>query len=129
MIHESETSTTFRAKELGISRSTIYYKLKQPDKDWKLKCQIEEVLREHPLYGSPRIALALNRNHKPVERVMKIFGIKAYRRRGLKRKKTKNIKVFTPIYSSLPTRHIQTIFGLLILPMLYIKEKISTLLR
>lgn len=112
MIHESETSKTFRAKELGISRSTIYYKPLQPDKDWKLKCQIEEVLREHPSYGSPRIALTLNRNHKPIERVMKIFGIKAYRRRGLKWKKSRNIKVIYPnllisTYPSYPN-HIWT---------------------
>lgn len=90
------TSKTLRARELGISRSQMYYRSKQPDKDWALKCRIEEVLREHPSYGSPRIALALGRNHKPVERVMKIFGIKAYRRRVLRWEKTKNIKVVYP---------------------------------
>ena len=93
---ESLTTKTIRARELGVSRSTLYYKPKKPDKDWQLKCRIEEVLREHPSYGSPRIALALKRNHKPVERVMNIFGIKAYRRRGRKWKKTKNIKVIYP---------------------------------
>jgi hypothetical protein len=36
---------------------------------------IEGVLREHPSYGSPRIAIALKRNHKPIERVIKLFGI------------------------------------------------------
>ena len=35
-------------------------------------------------------------NRKPVKRVMNIFGIKAYRRRGRKWKKTKNIKVIYP---------------------------------
>ena len=89
-------SKTLRARELGISRSSLYYKQKKPDKDWILKCEIETVLREHPSYGSPSIALHLKRNHKPVERVMKIFGIKAYRRRGRKWKKTKNIKVIYP---------------------------------
>jgi putative transposase len=89
-------SKTLRARELGISRSSLYYKQKKPDKDWILKCEIETVLREHPSYGSPRIALHLKRNHKPIERVMKIFGIKAYRRRGKKWKKTKNIKVIYP---------------------------------
>jgi putative transposase len=84
------------AKELGVSVRSLYYKPKQPDKDWKLKCQIEEVLREHPSYGSPRIALALKRNHKPVERVMKLFGIKAYRRRGRKWKKVKKIRTVYP---------------------------------
>lgn len=89
-------SKTLRARELGISRSSLYYKQKKPEEDWKLKCKIEEVLREHPSYGSPRIAIALKRNHKPIERVMRIFGIKAYRRRGKRWKKTKNIKVIYP---------------------------------
>jgi putative transposase len=92
----SAVSKTLRARELGISRSQMYYHPKQPDKDWALKCRIEQVLRQHPSYGSPRVALALKRNHKVVERVMKLFGIKAYRRRGLKRKKAKNIKVVYP---------------------------------
>lgn len=89
-------SKTLRARELGISRSSLYYKQKKPEEDWKLKCKIEEVLREHPSYGSPRIAIALKRNHKPIERVMKLFGIKAYRRRGKKWKKVKKIKVIYP---------------------------------
>jgi putative transposase len=91
-----KTSKTLRARELGVSRGTLYYQPKMPERDWKLKCLIEEVLRKHPSYGSPRIALALQRNPKPIERVMKIFGIKAYRRRGKKWKKTRNIKVIYP---------------------------------
>jgi transposase InsO family protein len=90
------SSKTLRARELGISRSSLYYKQKKPEEDWKLKCKIEEILREHPSYGSPRISIALKRNHKPIERVMKLFGIKAYRRRGRKWKRTKNIKVIYP---------------------------------
>ena len=93
---ESITVKTVRARELCISRSTLYYRHKKPDKDWKIKCAIEEVLREHPGYGSPRIALALRRNHKQVERVMHLFGIKAYRRRGRKFARKKNIKVIYP---------------------------------
>jgi putative transposase len=92
----SATTKTLRARELGVSRSTLYYRPKKPDKDWAIKCAIEEVLREHPGYGSPRIALALKRNHKQVERVMHLFGIKAYRRRGKKYKRTRNIKVTYP---------------------------------
>lgn len=96
MRKEGKTSKTLRARELGVSRGTIYYQRKMPERDWKLKCQIEEVLREHPSYGSPRIALELKRNPKPVERVMKIHGIKAYRRRGKRWKKSKKIKVIYP---------------------------------
>lgn len=103
MIVSGKTSKTLRARELGVSRGTIYYKPKKPDRDWQLKCQIEAVLREHPSYGSPRVALALKRNHKPIERVMKIFGIKAYRRRGRKWKRVKSIKVIYP--NQLLTEH------------------------
>jgi len=90
------TTKVLRARELGVSRGTLYYREKKPDKDWELKCRIEEVLREHPSYGSRRIALHLNLNRKGVKRVMNLFGIKAYRRRGRKWKKTKNIKVQYP---------------------------------
>ena len=96
MREQSAATKTLRARELGVSRSTLYYKPTKPDKDWAIKCAIEEVLREHPGYGSPHIALALRRNHKQVERVMRLFGIKAYRRRWMKYKKTKNIKVIYP---------------------------------
>jgi transposase InsO family protein len=65
-------------------------------KDWQLKCLIEEVLREHTSYGSRRISIHLKMNRKPIKRVMHLFGIKAYRRRGRKWKKTKNIKVIYP---------------------------------
>lgn len=93
---EGTTTKVLRARELGVSRSTLYYQPKQPDKDWLLKVRIEEVLRIHPSYGSRRIALHLGLNRKGVKRVMGIFGIKPYRRRGAKYKKTKNIKVIYP---------------------------------
>jgi transposase InsO family protein len=95
-MQHSETPKALRARELQVSRSTLYYKPKKPDKDWAIKCEIEGVLREHPSYGSPRISIALKRNHKQIERVMHLFGIKAYRRRGKKFKRTKNIKVIYP---------------------------------
>lgn len=93
---EGKTSKALRARELGVSRGTMYYQPKMPEKDWRLKSQIEEVLRKHPSYGSPRIAIELKRNPKPIERVMKIFGIKAYRRRGKRWKKARKIKVIYP---------------------------------
>ncbi len=92
----SLTTKALRARELGVSLRSLYYKHKKPDRDWVFKCRIEEVLREHPSYGSRRIAMHLRMNRKPVKRVMNIFGIKAYRRRGLKWKRTKNIKVVYP---------------------------------
>lgn len=96
MRHTGDTPKTLRAQELRVARSTLYYKAKRPNKDWQLKCQIEAVLREHPSYGSRRIALHLKMNRKPIKRVMGLFGIKAYRRRGLKWKRSKNIKVTYP---------------------------------
>ncbi len=96
MLADSETSKTLRAREFQVSRQSLYYKQKKPDKDWALKCRIEEVLREYPSYGSRRLAWHLHLNRKGVKRVMNIFGIKAYRRRGRKYKKTKNIKVIYP---------------------------------
>jgi putative transposase len=96
MRHVGDIPKTLRAQQLGVARSTLYYQPKQPNKDWQLKCQIETVLREHPSYGSRRISLHLKMNRKPIKRVMSLFGIKAYRRRGLKWKRTKNIKVVYP---------------------------------
>jgi len=83
-------------EQFGIYRGFKYYKPKKPNKDWQLKCQIEEVLRIHPSYGHRRLAMHLKINKKRASRVMNIFGIKAYRRRGRKWKKTKNIKVIYP---------------------------------
>jgi len=77
------------AKVLGVSRSLLYYQHKLKDKDWKLKQDIEKVLRKFPSYGHKRIALKLKANRKRILRVMKIYGIKPYRRRGKKWRKTK----------------------------------------
>jgi putative transposase len=83
----SPKSTRDTARALGLARSTFWYQKKKPDKDWHLKCRIEEVLREFPSYGYRRVALHLKENKKRVQRVMRLFGIKAYRRRGRKWKK------------------------------------------
>ena len=77
------------AEALGVSRSLLYYKHKQKDKDWKLKIEIEKVLRDNKSYGHKRIALKLKINKKRILRVMKIYGIKPYRRRGKKWRKSK----------------------------------------
>jgi putative transposase len=87
------------AKTLGISRQLLYYKHLQREKDWQLKCQIEEVLRDHPSYGHRRLRYHLKINKKRILRVMKIFGIKPYRRRGRKPKKIEKKSVL--IYPNL----------------------------
>lgn len=63
-------------KELGISRSSLYYHPKKPDADEEFKEKILAVMSENPAYGHKRIAIALQRNKKAVRRVMKIYGLK-----------------------------------------------------
>lgn len=69
------------AKQLGISRQSLYYKPRLPEKDQKLKAEIEKVMAVHRAYGHKRLALALGINKKRILRVMKLFGLKPKRRR------------------------------------------------
>jgi transposase InsO family protein len=92
---KSSLKTTL-AKELGVSRGSLYYKSKQEEKDWKVKCLIEEALRDNPSYGHKRLAPHLHMNKKRILRVMKKYGIKPYRRRGKKWKNTKGISETFP---------------------------------
>ncbi|MBI2117842.1 IS3 family transposase [Candidatus Peregrinibacteria bacterium] len=88
---DGSPNKTALAKALGLARSTLYYHSKQAVKDWRLKARIEDVLAANPSYGYPRVAQALHVNHKRAERVMHLFGLKAYRRRGRRwRKPRKN---------------------------------------
>lgn len=88
---DKSLTKTALAKQSGISLSSLYYKPKLPEKDWHLKNQIEQVLHSHPSYGHKRIALELLINKKRIRRVMKLFGIKPYRRRGKKFRKPKDL--------------------------------------
>jgi transposase InsO family protein len=74
------------ARELGVSRSSLYYKRKIPKKDEALRREIEAVMKANPGYGSPRVALALGINKKRAERVMRKFGLKPARRSKTPRK-------------------------------------------
>jgi putative transposase len=89
-MRDAHLSKTAQATLLGVSRSTLYYQKTKPPDEWRLKCRIEKVLREFPAYGYRRLAIHLKENGKRVRRVMKLFGIKLYRRRGRKWKKPKN---------------------------------------
>lgn len=88
MIRKQRFTKAALAKQLGITRASLYYASKQLPKDWALKNRIEELLHEQPSYGSPRVATALKVNEKRAARVMKLFGIKAYRRRGRRFRKS-----------------------------------------
>jgi putative transposase len=72
------------ATSLGISRSNLYYTALQPSKDLATKIRIEEAWRYHPGYGHKRLAVHLSMGKNRVRRVMKLFNIKPYRRRGKK---------------------------------------------
>lgn len=69
------------ARELGVSRQSLYYKPKLPEKDMRLKAEIETVMLENRAYGHRRIALALIINKKRARRVMKLFRLHQQRRR------------------------------------------------
>lgn len=84
------------AKEHHVSRSSLYYRPKLPQKDWHLKNKIEIALKENNGYGHKRLALALKVNKKRVLRVMKLFGLKPYRRRGRKYRKVKDSSQIYP---------------------------------
>jgi transposase InsO family protein len=98
MIEASTKPKTVLAEEMGVSRRSLYYRPKMPDKDWQLKCRIEEALRAHPSYGHKRLALSLQVNRKRILRVMKKFGLRPYRRRT---KPFKKPSVIVGIYPNL----------------------------
>ena len=90
-------------KVIGISKSSLYYQRKKPAEDWKIKQKIEDVLHDFPSYGHKRLALALHLNKKRILRVMRIYGIKPYRRH---RKPWKQAK--TRIYDIFPNLLLTT---------------------
>lgn len=96
MIKQQKTTKAALARQLGVSRASLYYVSKQLPKDWALKTEIELVLHDQPSYGYPRVAQALHVNKKRAQRVMKLFGMKAYRRRGRKFRKSGIAKVLYP---------------------------------
>ena len=86
------------ARQEGISISSLYYKPVKPDQDQLIKNQIEHVLAQHPSYGHRRIAIELKVNKKKIRRVMRLFNIKPYRRRG---RRFRKIKDYSTIYPNL----------------------------
>jgi len=77
-------SRTLVAKQLGVARSTLYYQSRLAVKDEQLRQAIYQVLHLHPSYGYRRLAMHLGVNKKRTLRVMQLYGIKPYRRRGKK---------------------------------------------
>ena len=79
------------AKELRISRSSLYYKPKKPPCDEEDKAKIQSVMAEHSAYGHRRVALALGMNHKKTQRLMRKYGLKPKLRRGFRLVKTDDL--------------------------------------
>lgn len=75
---------TMVAQQLGIARSTLYYQSRLVVKDEQLRQDILQVLHLHPSYGHRRLAIHLGINKKRVLRVMHLYDIKPFRRRGQK---------------------------------------------
>lgn len=97
MIKISSLTKTALAKQAGLSRASLYYQKSLPAKDWELKIKIEETLHLKPSYGHKRMADHLGVGKAKVLRVMKLFGIKPYRRRGKKPwKKAGNTSIVFP---------------------------------
>lgn len=84
MIRKRTANKAALARSLGISRASLYYISTKSTRDWHFKQELESILREHPSYGSRRLAVALGVNRKRAQRVMRFFGIRPYRRRGKK---------------------------------------------
>lgn len=100
---EKPLTKTALAKQEKISRAALYYQPLKPKKDWLLKNQIEKVLHDNSSYGYRRIAWELKINKKRVRRVMRLFGIKPYRRRGRRfRKPKENGSVFPNLLQQQP---------------------------
>lgn len=78
-------SKTELARQMGVSRQSLYYKPKMPEKDLKLKAEIEQVLSKNKAYGHRRVAGDLIINKKRARRVMKIFCLKPQRKRKWKK--------------------------------------------
>ncbi len=87
------------ATALGISRKNIYRQSILVQKDKKLVDEINKAHETNTAYGQYKMALHLGVNHKRVERVMKLYGIKAPRRKSKKYFCT--VSVFNHSYTNL----------------------------
>lgn len=84
---DTKLSKTVLAERLGVSRTSLYYQSVKQTKDIALKEQIKAVWSSSPSmasYGHRRLALELGINKKRIRRIMRLFGMKPYRRRTAK---------------------------------------------
>ena len=79
------TTKVALARNLGVSRQSLYYRPKRPFHDEQLRDRIVKVMEEHPGYGHRRVALTLKFNKKRVHRVMAKYHLKPKVLRGRRR--------------------------------------------
>jgi len=101
VIAEKKLTKTNLARELGISRQSLYYQPIKPWQDLITKMEIEGVLVKHPAYGHKRLALELRLNKKKVLRVMKKFALSPYKRRVKRPSKQNDLGRPPAIYTNL----------------------------
>lgn len=87
-----------------VSRSSLYYKSKKRFEDEDVKKSIEKVWEDFPSYGHKRLAIELGLNKKRISRVMKLYGIKPYRRhrKPWKRYKSKEYEEYPNLLLTTP---------------------------
>lgn len=74
---------TLLSNLFNFARKSLYQNPESQEiKDLILKDQILKVLKSNPGYGHRRLALALGVGKKRTRRVMRLFGIKSYKRKG-----------------------------------------------
>lgn len=66
----------------GLTRKSLYLKSEKETQDELLKTQILDCLAVNPSYGHRRLALALGVGKKRVRRVMRLYGIKTFKRKA-----------------------------------------------
>lgn len=85
-----------KARISGRSRSSFYYKRKQPGKDTAFLEEVRAIHEAHPYYGYKRIANELHVSHRRTYRTMRLNGICAKssrRRRGKNQYSTSKISL------------------------------------
>lgn len=80
-MNTAQTTKTALAQKLGVARSSLYYKPKKPLDDVLILKHIQDVMAQHPAYGSRRVALALRFNRKKTKRLMHRHGLRPQLRR------------------------------------------------
>ncbi len=101
VVTDKKLTKTGLAKQMGVSRQSLYYQPLKPVQDLTVKMEIEAVLSFHPAYGHRRVALELGINKKKALRVMKKFGLKPYKRRVKRPLKSGDLNRAPAVYQNL----------------------------